>query len=77
MEIFATACGSAATIFRVINRVSKIDSMSTEGKTFGSALKGNISFKKINFSYPSRPDVQVIIFQICLKITLLQTIYFL
>lgn len=59
LESFATACGSAATIFRVIDRTSKIDSMSNEGEMLDSGVQGNISFNRVFFSYPSRPDVQV------------------
>lgn len=59
LESFASACGSAATIFRVIDRIPKIDSMSNEGKVLNFGVEGNIVFKNVNFSYPSRPDVQV------------------
>lgn len=59
LESFAAACGSAAGIFRVIDRTSKIDSMSNEGKVPNFGIQGNIAFKNIQFSYPSRPDVQV------------------
>lgn len=59
LETFASACGSAASIFRVIDRASKIDSMSSQGDKLSAGVQGNIVFKKVNFSYPSRPDVQV------------------
>ncbi|XP_055296579.1 multidrug resistance protein homolog 65-like [Sitodiplosis mosellana] len=60
LETFATACGSAASIFRVIDRSSKIDSMSNEGMVPSSNIEGNITFKSVHFSYPSRSDVQVL-----------------
>ncbi|XP_031626047.1 multidrug resistance protein homolog 65 [Contarinia nasturtii] len=60
LESFAAACGSAAGIFRVIDRSSKIDSMSSDGKVPNSGIHGNIAFKNIQFSYPSRPDVQIL-----------------
>lgn len=59
LETFASACGSAATIFRVIDRNSKIDSLSNEGKVLNFGVQGNIAFKNVNFSYPSRPEAQV------------------
>lgn len=59
LESFAAARGSATSIFRVVDRSSKIDSMSSGGKALNFSVKGNISFKNVHFSYPSRPDVQV------------------
>lgn len=60
MEIFAAARGSAKNIFAVIDRQPKIDSMSTDGIILDPAkINGNIEFKDIFFSYPSRPDAQV------------------
>lgn len=59
LESFALARGSATTIFNVIDRISKIDSMSDQGKVLNFGIKGNIQFKNVFFSYPSRPDVQV------------------
>ena len=58
-ESFAAACASAATMFQVIDRTSKIDSMSNEGDVPFFGVQGNIAFKRVVFSYPSRPDVQV------------------
>ncbi|XP_031622750.1 multidrug resistance protein homolog 65-like [Contarinia nasturtii] len=60
LESFASACGSAASIFKVIDRTSKIDSMSNEGKVPTFEIQGNISFKNVQFSYPSRSDVQIL-----------------
>lgn len=59
LESFASARGSATSIFRVVDRSSKIDSMSSSGKTLNFSVQGNIAFKNVHFSYPSRPDVQV------------------
>lgn len=59
LESFSTACGSAASIFSVIDRNSKIDSMSNEGKIPDSDIQGDITFKNVQFSYPSRSDVEV------------------
>lgn len=59
LETFTAACGSASIIFKIIDRNSKIDSMSNRGKTIEGSVQGNISFKNVCFSYPSRSDVQV------------------
>lgn len=59
LESFAAARASAATIFRVIDRQSKIDSMSTKGKVSDLQIEGNISFKNVHFNYPSRPEQPV------------------
>lgn len=59
MECFAAACGSAATIFNIIDRKSKIDSLSTDGKIINYGVKGDIEFDDIYFHYPSRPEVKV------------------
>lgn len=60
MEAFSTARGSAATIFGVIDRKSKIDPFSKEGKLISNGIKGDIEFHDVKFRYPSRPDVQVL-----------------
>nr|CAG8573010.1 5899_t:CDS:10 [Entrophospora candida] len=57
----SNALGAAAKIYKIIDRVPKIDSSADKGKKFAkSEFKGFIEFKNINFSYPSRPDVQVL-----------------
>lgn len=58
VEAFSSARGSAESIFNVIDRKSKIDAMSNEGKLIES-VQGRILFKNVFFSYPSRPDVPV------------------
>lgn len=57
---FAVARGSAKQIFSVIDRVSMINPINSNGNRFDrSHVKGDIEFKNVFFSYPSRPDVQV------------------
>ncbi|CAJ0767505.1 3661_t:CDS:10 [Entrophospora sp. SA101] len=57
----SNALGAAAKIYKIIDRVPKIDSSADKGKKFAkSELKGFIEFKNISFSYPSRPDIQVL-----------------
>lgn len=59
LTAFAGARASATTIFNVIDRVSKIDSMSTAEIPSDHEIKGNISFKDVHFCYPSRPQTEV------------------
>lgn len=60
IETFSTACGSAVSIFNVIDRIPDIDSLTEEGKKPDN-IEGNIKFKNISFRYPARPDVQVLV----------------
>ena len=50
---------AARSVFRVIDRKSKIDSLSEKGVK-PSSIEGNIRFENVFFSYPNRPDVQVL-----------------
>ena len=58
-EALGLAMASAAQVFKVIARVPKIDSSSEEGAKPNS-FEGNIKFKDVNFSYPSRKDVSIL-----------------
>ncbi|XP_063309202.1 LOW QUALITY PROTEIN: ATP-binding cassette sub-family B member 5 [Pelobates fuscus] len=59
LEAFSVARGAACNIFKVIDQVSAIDCFSKEGYK-PDTIKGNVEFKNVHFSYPSRPDVQVL-----------------
>ena len=60
LEMFSLARGAAAGIFRIVDRAPLIDSSAeTVGKRL-DVIKGNINFKKVRFSYPSRPDAPVL-----------------
>lgn len=62
MELFVAARTSAASVFQVIDRVSKIDPMPPSAKILSLkniVSQGSISFKNVHFCYPSRPDVLV------------------
>ncbi|XP_061991014.1 ABC transporter B family member 11-like isoform X2 [Rosa rugosa] len=49
---------SAASIFAILDRKSKIDSSDNSGMTI-EHLKGEIEFHHVSFKYPSRPDVHI------------------
>lgn len=59
IEAFSTAKGSAASIFKVIDRNPEIDSMDDVGIK-PKTIEGNIKFEKVIFRYPARKDVQVL-----------------
>ncbi|KAF5464892.1 hypothetical protein F2P56_014931 [Juglans regia] len=52
------AKSSAASIFAILDRKSKIDSSDTSGMTIEN-LKGDIELHHVSFRYPTRPDVQI------------------
>ncbi|KAI8799281.1 P-loop containing nucleoside triphosphate hydrolase protein [Cladochytrium replicatum] len=53
------AMGAAGKIYRVIERIPDIDPYSESGKKADS-ISGEIVFKRVAFSYPSRPDVTIL-----------------
>ncbi|XP_055307586.1 multidrug resistance protein homolog 65-like, partial [Sitodiplosis mosellana] len=58
---FSVARGSAKSIFAVIDRMSTIDPVNNNGEKFGpNDVNGHIEFRNVCFSYPSRPDVQIL-----------------
>ncbi|XP_008776904.2 ABC transporter B family member 9-like isoform X2 [Phoenix dactylifera] len=57
---------SAASIFAILDRKSKIDSSASEG-TLLANVKGQIEFQHVRFNYPTRPHVQIFR-DLCLKI---------
>eukprot|EP01133_Synstelium_polycarpum_P018363 gene18363-21975_t len=54
---FANGRAAAYKIFQVVDRISKIDPFSTKG--IQHAAEGDIEFRNVQFSYPSRPDVPI------------------
>lgn len=69
------AQGAAQKVFKVIERESELDSLSDEGLRPKSMLNGNIEFKNVTFSYPSRPDLHILK-NFTLKIPAGQTVAF-
>ncbi|RHY99699.1 hypothetical protein DYB35_012074 [Aphanomyces astaci] len=58
MQAMMSARSAAYEIFELINRTSKIDASSNDGKMF-DIVKGHIALESIRFAYPSRPEVEV------------------
>ncbi len=50
---------AARTVFRIIDRKSKIDNLSEAGLKPDSVV-GNIKFENIVFSYPNRPNIRIL-----------------
>lgn len=59
LETFSTARGAAKSVFKIIDRTSEIDSIGNEGKRLEKDIEGNVEFRNVSFSYPSRCDIQV------------------
>jgi ATP-binding cassette subfamily B (MDR/TAP) protein 1 len=56
---FSNGIGAAHSLFNAMDRVSAIDPMDEGGKK-PQDVAGDISFTNVSFSYPTRPDVQVL-----------------
>ncbi|KAI2474213.1 Multidrug resistance protein-like protein 49-like protein, partial [Diabrotica virgifera virgifera] len=59
IEAFGISKAAASKIFSVIDHKPTINLSKENGKTL-DVLKGNISFKDVNFSYPSRKNIPVL-----------------
>ncbi|EDL33483.1 mCG119594, partial [Mus musculus] len=59
LETFTVARGAAFNIFQVIDKKPNIDNFSTAGFV-PECIEGNIEFKNVSFSYPSRPSAKVL-----------------
>ncbi|CAN1196449.1 ABC transporter B family member 4 [Linum perenne] len=58
MSAFAAGKAAAYKMFETIDRRPTIDASDPRGKTL-EEIRGDIDFKEVNFSYPSRPDEQI------------------
>ncbi|XP_028291135.1 bile salt export pump isoform X2 [Gouania willdenowi] len=56
---YAKAKIAAAQLFTLLDRVPKISNSQMDGKTWDN-FKGLLEFKNCKFTYPTRPDVQVL-----------------
>ncbi|PIO38047.1 hypothetical protein AB205_0072970, partial [Aquarana catesbeiana] len=59
LESIGNARGAAYEVYSIIDKYRPIDSSSNEGHK-PEKLEGNIEFKNIHFSYPTRPDTQIL-----------------
>lgn len=59
IEAFGISKAAASKIFSVINHAPTINASKGKGKKLDS-LRGNVQFKNVNFSYPSRKDVPIL-----------------
>ncbi|NXM71059.1 MDR1 protein, partial [Serilophus lunatus] len=59
LESMSKARGAAYEVYKIINKKRLIDSSSKEGYK-PDKLIGEIEFRNIHFSYPSRPDVKIL-----------------
>jgi ATP-binding cassette subfamily B (MDR/TAP) protein 1 len=63
---FSKVQDAAISIFRIIDRISKIDASSEVGTTLDT-VEGNMELQHVSFKYPARPDVQILR-DLCLRI---------
>uniref|UniRef100_A0A4X2M982 P-type phospholipid transporter n=1 Tax=Vombatus ursinus TaxID=29139 RepID=A0A4X2M982_VOMUR len=59
IDSFANARGAAYAVFDIIDNNPKIDSFSEAGHK-PDHIKGNLEFRNVHFSYPSRADVKIL-----------------
>ncbi|XP_040901258.1 ATP-binding cassette, sub-family B (MDR/TAP), member 4 [Toxotes jaculatrix] len=59
IQTFASARGAAHKVYSIIDHKPSIDSYSEAGFK-PDYIRGNIEFKNIHFTYPSRPDVKIL-----------------
>jgi len=58
MKAFAGGQAAAYNMFETINREPEIDAYSTTGRKLDD-IQGDIEFRDVYFSYPTRPDEQI------------------
>lgn len=58
MKAFAGGQAAAYKMFETINREPEIDAYSTAGRKLDD-IQGDIEFRDVYFSYPTRPDEQI------------------
>ncbi|CAB4029928.1 multidrug resistance 1-like, partial [Paramuricea clavata] len=59
MQGIASARGAAYHVYELIDRTPAID-ISSEDGVAPELLEGNVDFEDISFTYPSRPDIQIL-----------------
>ena len=58
--VLAGAVGATDRILEILDRPTEIEPIQTEVASSKIILQGNIQFENIHFSYPGRPDVEVL-----------------
>jgi len=58
LNIFGEATAAATKLFSIIERKPKMNDKG--GITPDTSLQGDIEFKDVHFSYPSRPDIEIL-----------------
>jgi ABC-type multidrug transport system fused ATPase/permease subunit len=58
MNAFSEATGAASNLFHIIERKPKIDTK--VGERPRGPIHGDIEFRNVHFSYPSRPEVEIL-----------------
>ncbi|KAI7871025.1 putative ABC transporter protein [Spinellus fusiger] len=74
LSAISAACGAAYKIYETIDRVPAINADSNEGEA-PSSIMGEIEFRNVKFTYPTRPDVPILK-NLSLKIRPGQTVAF-
>ncbi|OBZ86718.1 Multidrug resistance protein 2 [Choanephora cucurbitarum] len=59
LSAVSSACGAAYKIFGVIDQVPTIDTDNADGLK-PETISGEIEFKNVKFSYPTRPDITIL-----------------
>ncbi|KAL3467823.1 P-loop containing nucleoside triphosphate hydrolase protein [Aspergillus heterothallicus] len=59
IAVVATAVAAASEFFRIMDKPSELDPLSTAGQKPGNCI-GSIKLEKVSFAYPSRPSAQVL-----------------
>lgn len=60
VHVFSSAAGASERLLSAINRESRIDGTSDSGDKSAPFESADITFRDVNFTYPSRPDVPVL-----------------
>ncbi|OAC98869.1 hypothetical protein MUCCIDRAFT_149394 [Mucor lusitanicus CBS 277.49] len=59
LSAVSSACGAAYKIYSTVDRVPSID-VDTQGGLTPEKFVGDIEFKDVKFSYPTRPDITIL-----------------
>ena len=69
IEAFSVARAAGTKVYQVIDNIPVINLSKGKGETIQN-LKGNITFKNVSFTYPSRQDVPVSVDKFTCKVLL-------